>query len=392
MEPDTLVVGATGFVGRWLTAELLARGRPVAASVRGGPARAAELRTWLREHGVDDRALTVVPADTTRPGLGLPATNRTESVRDGENRPDSVQDVEDQLGSVRDVFNTAGTFRFGMSRQEARRANVDGALNVLRWAGARPHLRRLVHVSGYRVAETLTHPVSEERLAGLYRRYGAYEASKREGDAAVRAIAEKEGIPLTTVNPATVIGHSVTGEAGQYLGLADLVRQLWTGRLPALPGTRRTFVPVVTVDHLARFLAAVPEHDRGPYHAHWVLDDATPELPELVALLARHLGVRAPRLLLPVGLVRRLPRALTGADPETLTFLSEERYDTSSADAVGLRHPPVADALRRWADRLVADRFGQADRPAGSTRSPGPGPASPATASRPGRCRFGRLT
>ena len=202
-----------------------------------------------------------------------------------------------------------------MSRDEAERANVHGALNVLRWAGARPHLRRLVHVSGYRVAETLSHPADEDQLTELYRRYGAYEASKREGDAAVRALAAQEGIPLTVVNPATVIGHSVTGEAGQYLGLAGLVRQLWTGRLPALPGTRRTFVPVVTVDHLARFLAAVPAHDHEPYRAHWLLDDATPELPDLVALLARHLGVRAPRLLLPVALVRRLPRALTGADP-----------------------------------------------------------------------------
>ncbi|GGP04150.1 hypothetical protein GCM10012278_18390 [Nonomuraea glycinis] len=333
-EPDTLVVGATGFIGRWLTAELLTRGRTVAATVRGGPTRETELRTWLRDHDVNDQALTVVPAD-----VGLSR--------------------EDPLDSVRDVFNAAGAYRFGMSRGEAERANVHGALNVLRWAGARPHLRRLVHVSGYRVAETLSYPADADRLTELYRRYGAYEASKREGDAAVRALAAQEGIPLTVVNPATVIGHSVTGEAGQYLGLAGLVRQLWTGRLPALPGTRRTFVPVVTVDHLARFLAAVPAHDHEPYRAHWLLDDATPELPDLVALLARHLGVRAPRLLLPVALVRRLPRALTGADPETLTFLSEDRYDTSSADAVGLRHPPVADALRRWADRLVADRFGQ---------------------------------
>jgi hypothetical protein len=67
-------------------------------------------------------------------------------------------------------------------------------------------------------------------------------------------------------------------------------------------------------------------------------------------------------MVLPVGLVRRLPRALTGVDPETLTFLSEDRYDTSSADALaaaaGLSHPPVKDALRHWADRLIADHFG----------------------------------
>ncbi|MFJ9442113.1 hypothetical protein ACIRRH_09585 [Kitasatospora sp. NPDC101235] len=116
------------------------------------------------------------------------------------------------------------------------------------------------------------------------------------------------------------------------------------------------------MDHLARFLAAVPEHDRAPLTAHTVLDPATPCLPDLIALLAHHLGVRPPRALIPVALVRRLPRALTGADPETLTFLSEDRYDTASADRLtvtaGLTHPPLTPALTRWATRLVEDGFG----------------------------------
>ncbi|MEO3869765.1 alpha/beta fold hydrolase [Nonomuraea sp. B12E4] len=349
-DPDTLVTGAAGLQGRWLVAELLAQGRPVAAAVRGGPARGDTLRMWLREHDVGDQALTVVSADITQPGLGLSPEDQA------------------QLSSVRDVFNTAGLYRFGLGRDEARRTNVDGALNVARWAGTRQHLRRLVQISGYRVGGVeASSSLSEGHLSRLYRRYGAYEASKREGDAAIRAFAAAQGIPLTVVNPAIVIGHSLTGEAEQYIGLAEMVENLWAGRLPALAGTRHTFVPVVTVDHLARFLAAVPEHDHGSYSAHCLLDDATPELPELIAFLARHLGLRAPRMVLPTGLVRRLPRVLTRTEPETLSFLSEDRYDTSSANALtevaGLSHPPVKDALRRWADRLVAERFGHARPP-----------------------------
>ncbi|WP_433477708.1 alpha/beta fold hydrolase [Spirillospora sp. CA-142024] len=344
--PDCLVVGATGFIGRWLVAELLTRGQAVAVTVRGGGVRGGELRSWLREHDVDDTRLTVVDADITRPDLALSASDR------------------ERLEDVRDVFNAAALYRFGLEREEARRANVDGALNVLHWAGGLPRLRRLVHVSGYRVGAdgALTYPLPEAESNVLYRKYGVYEASKREGDAAVRTAAAEAGVPLTVVNPAGVIGHSVTGEAGQYIGPAEMVKNLWAGRLPALAGTRRTFVPVVTIDHLARFMAAVPDHDEGAYEAHWVLDDATPELPEMIGLVARHLGLRAPRAILPVGLVRRLPRAVTGVEPETLTFLSEDRYDTASADTLGLKHPPVEDALRRWADRLVAERFG-ASRP-----------------------------
>ncbi|GAA2750279.1 SDR family oxidoreductase [Kitasatospora cinereorecta] len=356
----TLVLGANGFIGRWLTLELLNAGEHVAVGVRGG--RDAGLRAWLGDHGAPDlTALTTVAVDVSRPGLGLSPAD------------------EERLADVRDVVNLAALYRFGLSRAEAVAVNVDGAVNAARWAAGRPRLRRLVHLSGYRVGReaTAVHPLPDADLR--YRTEGAYEASKREGDAAVRVLAAQLGLPLTVVSPGVVIGHSQTGEAGQYIGLAPLVEQLWRGRLPALAGSRRTFVPVVAVDHLAAFLAAAPRHDTGSVQLHTVLDPATPPLPELIATVARRLGVRAPRAVLPVGLVRRLPRRLTGADPESLTFLSEDRYDTASAErleaAAGLAHPPVDELLGRWALRLVADRFGAAD-------AVGTVPAGPSTTGR----------
>ncbi|WP_405014367.1 SDR family oxidoreductase [Kitasatospora sp. NBC_01539] len=354
--PTTLLLGADGFLGRWLALDLLRGGHPVAAGLRGGGARDTALRTWLTAHGADTTALTTVDADVSRPGLGLSAAD------------------EDLLGEVRDVVNLAARYAFGLSRAEARAANLDGAVHPLRWASGRPALRRVVHLSGYRVGRSagLRHPLPPSDADRLYRELGAYEASKTEGDIAVRTLAPELGVPLTVVNPGAVIGHSRTGEAGQYLGLATLVEQLWTGRLPALAGSRRTVVPVVAVDHLAAFLAAAPVHDTAAVQVHTVLDPATPPLPELVAIAARRLGVRAPRLLLPVGLVRRLPRALTGVEPETLSFLSEDVYDTESAEllaaAAGLAHPPVERLVGDWAARLVADRFPGA-APAGRPES-----------------------
>ncbi|MEV2278277.1 alpha/beta fold hydrolase [Nocardiopsis sp. NPDC049922] len=336
--PGTLVLGATGLIGRHLVAELLRSGRSVAAATRGGP-REEALLSWLRDRGLPADRVTTVRVDATRPGLGL------------------APDDERILESVRDVHNCAAVYRFGMGREEARTANVDSALHVLAWAALLPGLRRLVHVTGYRAGAP--NPTDADLL---YRELGAYEASKIEADAAVRNLAEHEGLPLTIVNPATVIGDSVTGESGQYIGLAETIRDLWSGRLPLAPGGPATFVPVVTVDHLARFLAAVPEHDTGGVRAHWVLDESTPNLRELLYGLARHLGVRPPRGSVPVGLLRRLPRAVTRTEPETLTFLSDDRYDTASANALaaaaGLAHPPVWTSLTRWADRLVSEGFG----------------------------------
>jgi hypothetical protein len=169
-------------------------------------------------------------------------------------------------------------------------------------------------------------------------------------------------LPVSVVNPSTVIGDSVTGETTQYIGLASLVHDLYRGRLPVVPGSRGTWVPVVTADHLACFLAAVPRYapDRAEL---WVLDEDTPPLAELVGHFARRLGVRAPRLRVPAGLLRALPRRVTGADPEILGFLSADRYPTASAramaEAAGLRHPHLPTALDAWVDHLVATRFGR---------------------------------
>ncbi|MET8862909.1 alpha/beta fold hydrolase [Nonomuraea sp. NPDC004580] len=329
--PDSVVFGAGGFIGRSVVAELLRRGRRVAAAVRGDAGR---LTAWLAGQDVPLGGLSVVRADITRTGLGLPPTG---------------------LDGVRDVYNCAARFAFGLSVAEARAANVTGALNVLDWAAELPALRRVVHVSGYRV--------SADDTAPDYQRLGSYEASKKEGDAAVRARAGERGIPLTIANPSTAIGP------GQYIGLASVVSDLWHGRLPALPGGREVFVPVVDVGYLAAFMTRLPEHEETAGRAYWILDDRTPVLPDLIALLARHMGVRAPRRSIPVGLLRRLPRALTGVDPETLSFLSADRYDTAPARAfaekAGLSLPPTETVLTTWADALVAARFGTASTPTG---------------------------
>ncbi|WP_209439756.1 alpha/beta fold hydrolase [Streptomyces flavochromogenes] len=312
---DAIVFGATGFVGRSLVAELLRRGQRVAAAVRND-----SLTPWLISQGVDIGGLDIVAADITRPLTELP--------------------------EARDVYNAAARFAFGLGEAEARATNVTGALNVLEWAAALPGLRRLVHISGYRVSAAEGHPD--------YARLGAYEASKIEGDLAVRARAAALSVPLSIANPSTVIGP------GQYIGLATLVEDLWKGRLPALPGGPDTFLPITTIDYLVRFLAEIPASPAGEHY--WVLDDETPLLPELIGTMADHMGVRAPRRSIPAGLLRRLPRTLTGADPETLSFLSADRYPTASARTfaanAALKTPPAADALRAWADDLVAARFG----------------------------------
>ncbi|WP_169985942.1 alpha/beta fold hydrolase [Microbispora sp. H10836] len=340
-----LVLGATGFVGRHLVLALGRAGVRVSAACRGHESY-RRLARWLAEHGHDE-----APADLRVDFAG-------PSLIDGE------------AGDVTEVYNCAGAYRFGMPADEARRANVDSVRAVVAFAARLPRLRRLVHVSGYRVGGQDPRPWSEEQRREAYRALGAYEASKVEADAVFRIEAERLGVPWSVVNPASVIGDSVTGEAGQYLGLASTLRDLWQGALVAVPGNAGTFVPVVAVDYLARFMTLLPGDEAAERASYWLLDDDTPALPGLIALVAEHYRVRAPRLRVPVPLVKRLPRRLTKADPETLTFLSSDRYPTGPARAFAARHgltmPDTATTIRRWADHLAASRFG--DAPTGGRR------------------------
>ncbi len=204
--------------------------------------------------------------------------------------------------------------------------------------------------------------------AAEYARLGAYEPSKVESDAVVQSTALQLGVPLTVANPSTVIGDSVTGESDQFLGLATTVLDVIAGKLRAVPGGSSTFVPVVAVDYLARFMVLLPTVEESRGKSYWVLDDDTPTLPVLLRLIADHHDVKLPRLRLPVGVIRFLPAAVTHADPETLSFLSADRYPTGPAEdlarAHGLEHPDVVESLLRWSDYLLKE----STRPARSPR------------------------
>lgn len=339
-----LVFGASGLVGRHLVLALAAAGADVTAAVRTAES-GARVEQWIRDRGI-----------TRRIGTAIVDFDAPEIVAGGAAA----------FTHITEIHNCAGSYRFGMTPDEARGANVGIVEKLIEFAAGLPHLQRVVHVSGYRVGgqDPTTVPWSDEHRAAVYQELGAYEASKVESDAIFQARAMERGIPWSIVNPSSVIGDSATGESDQHIGLATTIEQIWRGTVAALPGDESTFLPVVTVDHLAAFMAAVAVDPDAAGQAYWVLDDATPPLADLLTHVGRHLGARVPRLRMPVGLIKRLPQWLTSADPETLGFMSTDRYPTGAAidfaGRHGIRMPDVLVSLDRWADHLAAHRFGAA--------------------------------
>ncbi len=351
-----VVTGATGLIGRWLLIELTRHGVEVCALLRRPAAQLPALRDWIAARGGDPARLRAAPFDLAAPDLGLDA------------------DGDAALERAEAVFHLAALFGFGIDRAAAHRANVAAPLQLIERLAGRPHLRRFVHVSGYRTEGAPARALDVDDAAALdhhYAAHGAYEASKMEAHVRVARAADTHGVPLTRVSPAMVIGDSRTGETTQFTGLADTLHQLARGRLPALPGGADTWLPAVTVDFLAALMARLPG-DAASAGAHVVVfDDATPTLPALVRRAADLLGVRAPRWRVPVGLLRRLPARLTGAHPESLSFISADRYDPrplrNLTARLDLALPPIDVALRRWVDFLRAADFGGATAATGRT-------------------------
>lgn len=339
-----LVFGASGLVGRYLVLCLAQSGTTVTAAVRSA-ASGQRLKTWLHSQGLNNDVNTV-----------LVDFEASEILAGGSQA----------FSDITEIHNCAASFKFGMNAEEARHANVGIVEKLIDFAEDLPRLQRIVHISGYRVGgqDPSLIPWSERYRTAAYRDLGPYEASKIESDAIFQALVQERGMPWTIVNPSSVIGDSKTGESDQIIGLAGTVKQIWEGKATALPGNESTFLPVVTVDYLAEFMAAAAVDQEAAGQSYWVLDDKTPPLAGLLADIGKHLGAKVPRLKVPVQIIKRLPHWMTKADPETLVFLSEDRYPTESglalADRHGISMPEVNGALHRWADYMAARRFGEA--------------------------------
>lgn len=339
-----LVFGASGLVGRHLMLALTNAGAEVTAAVRSAES-GDNLQQWLNNHG---------------------ATRHIRTVIVDFDAPEIIDDGQSICATVTEIHNCAGLYRFGMTADEARSANVGIVESLIRFATMLPMLQRFVHISGYRVGgqDPATVPWSDTHRDALYKKLGAYEASKVESDAIIQSLAQSAKIPLTIVNPSSVIGDSVTGESEQFIGLASTIEQIYNREMAALPSGDAVFLPVVTVDYFAKFMAAAAADPEASGRAYWVLDDNTPPLAALLEHLGKHLGARVPKLKVPVNVIQRLPRWITQADPETLTFMSTDRYPTAAANELAARHgleqPDALRSLERWADYLAAHRFGAA--------------------------------
>lgn len=345
MSVECFVTGGTGFIGQHLVAHLSAKGHTVRVLMRR-PERLTELREQVVKLGGSAARVFAVAGDLERDNLGLSPADR------------------EQLRQARVVFHLGAHFAWGLSLEQSRAVNVEGAKRVALLAVEQNS--RLVMIGGYMLKnhEHLQRIGIDPRSAqqthwpAVYRRVGGYEASKLEAHFATLELMSAKGGEITVVHPATVCGHSRTGHILDGQPLVELIRNLIQGKLTAVPGTAKHWLPLVTVDYLVELMVVSAFDPAMVGQELLALDEQTPNLRELLVQVAQPLGLKPPRHHIPLRVLKLLlsipPVArFMNTKPEALDFIQTTRFDTAAveqfAKSHGIAKPDIRQSLQHTA-------------------------------------------
>ena len=308
--PQTLVTGATGFLGSHIVGQLVQRGDEVRALAR--------------------------PTSDLETLAGLDVATTRGDVLDR-------RAVRRALRGVDRVFHAAGTTNLRLSREETFALNVEGTQIVLEEA-LRAGVQRVVYTSSVAaIGPARKGAVATEGNAWNAARHRIpYVDSKHEAEAVSLALAER-GLPVVIVNPATLLGPGDCGRSSTVL-----VRRFMRRQIPAYVGGT---LNIVGVQDVARGHLLADE--RGEPGQRYILGNRNFTMDRLFADLARLSGIDPPALKLPLRVALALAEGgqwvAGGAmpTPEEVRIVSLN-WACSSAKAkreLGWRPSPHEDCL-----------------------------------------------
>ena len=263
MSAQILITGASGFIGRQLTRDLVGRGVAVRVLARS--------QSKTRELFGDD--VEICPGD-------LNDTTALDAACRG----------------VETIYNIAGTYRFGLRhRRELWRTNVEGAENILSSAW-NARVEKVVHLSSGGVLRRVddTRLIDETDFPSQAPRFCPYKASKWHAERHVLAWA-KRGLPVSIASTTCPIGRGDETPTPTGRMIRDFLRR-------EFPFYCRTGLNFISIGDLSKGLQRVAEAGRPGER--YLLCDENLWLKDFLQLLALETGLPAPRMRLPDPVVR----------------------------------------------------------------------------------------
>jgi NAD(P)-dependent dehydrogenase (short-subunit alcohol dehydrogenase family) len=291
---DYFVTGGTGFIGRHLVAELLARGATVHVLVRAGSR--ARLEALIHDWRVDAGRVLPVEGDLADELLGIAPETRARL-----------------RGRIAHFFHLGALYDLAAGDAALERSNVLGTRNALALAqhiGAGCfHL-----VSSIASAGTYPGTFTEDMFAEAEGLANPYFRTKHDSVALVRTSCR---VPWRVYRPGMVVGHSQTGVMDKIDGpyyffkaiqkLRDHVPK-WVP-LIGIEGGHINLVPVDFVAAALAHLAHVPGQDGRCFH---LTDPCDRRVGEALNLFATAAHAPTMTLRLEPALLHALP-AMTGS-------------------------------------------------------------------------------
>jgi len=264
------VTGATGFIGRFLVANLLKRGDPIYVLVRKGSAK--KLHSLRDDYwGATEAQVIPVFGDLAKENLGVDAA-----------------DLRRMRGKIKHFFHVAAVYDLTASAESQQLANVDGTRNAVKFAEA--------------IGAGCFHHVSSIAAAGLYDgvfREDMFEEAedldhpyfrtKHDSERVVRHECKR---PYRIYRPGFVVGHSQTGYIDKIDGpyyFFKFIQKMRKALPPWMPmigieGGRINIVPVDFVADALDYLAHKRGLDRRCFH---LTDPAPHRIGEVLNIFAK---------------------------------------------------------------------------------------------------------
>ena len=246
------VTGATGFIGRFLVAQLLQREGTIHVLCRAGSMdRLDELKDRL---GVEDDRIQAVIGDLTHERLGV-----------------SAEDIDRLAGQVEHFFHLAAIYDITADAYEQQISNVEGTRHAVQLATAM-QAGHMHHVSSIAAAGLYPGTFTEDMFdEAVDLEHNPYYQTKHEAEAVVR---KECTVPWRVYRPGIVMGHSETGEIDKVDGPYYFFRtiQRLRGALPSWMrgiGVEGGEINIVPVDYVAKALdhiAHQPDLDGETFH------------------------------------------------------------------------------------------------------------------------------